>query len=179
MKVDLYRKEAHYGWTACAIVVIYVLFMSYLFPKDWAETSNSLVFIERMANIIPALNNLMHHSSEYTNFWGMFYAIFWMISPSFFILGFISTFFLPDAKYKRMILASHRLFLAGFWLFVMVFIYIWAFPFLGGIISPFISQISNFIMFRLAAWGVTTGAIYSVGSVFGAFYLRFKLSRKI
>ncbi|WP_148264844.1 hypothetical protein [Collimonas fungivorans] len=178
MKNTLFKKESHYGWTACAIIVFYVLFMSYVFPKAWADTPFALSFINTMASIVPALSNLIGHSPPYNNFWGVFYAGFWGISPIFFILGFFSAFFLTEKKYKNMVMASQVSFLGMCVVFLFVFVFVWVFPFLGGFLSPFISQVSDAIPFRLIAWGMTAGALYLPGLILGTGCRRFNLNKK-
>lgn len=172
----MFRKEFHYDLLAFTIVLCYVLFMTYVFPREWADTSRALSFIDDVAHIIPALNNLKHHAPPYTSYWGMFYAIFWVMAPIFMALGFISVFFLSEKKYKKLILMISKKFLGVFLIFVVAFLSALLFSFVSNFPNPLLNQMSNYLLLLILAWSTTAGVVYFMGKMLGVWYRRSELN---
>lgn len=195
MKQALFRKQSHYLWALVLLVAAYVLFMKYVFPPAWADSPQAVAFVREVASLVPAVNNIVisHHASPnssfgerfvsnffanmppYTNYWGMFYATFWVMAPIFWVMGFIGSFFLSEYRYEILIVKNSPTKL--FWQTTMACVfssYEFAVPSTGGY---FLDQMSNFLPKLIHSWLVTAAVIYFSGLGLGALFQKVKLSR--
>ena len=140
------------------LVCCHVIYMRYLFPREWADTPRALAFIDAMASIVPAISNLRLHVAEYTNYWGMFYATFWATYPVYILLGFIGSFYLSEYRYQKAVLATtwNRVALMSIVIFPLGIV-IFYFPMLY---SFAVHQISSFLPRLIMSWVATMGSGY-------------------
>lgn len=173
---NLFRKESHYMWTLAFLVSAHVLYMTYLFPRDWADTPAALALIDRVASIVPALKFLRQEAPSYTHYWGVFYATFWIMVPIYFVLGFIGSFFLTPYRQEILIVKTSWVRIwAIFFLLLILATVTFAFPMLS--FGIFINQMSEFIPKLILSWFVTAGIIYSVPRIACVLILKFKLNQ--
>lgn len=168
----LFKNESHYWWLLFAIVFCFVMVMTYIFPRAWSDSPGALNFIEHAASIVPALR-FFQSSSQYTSYWGMVYAVFWVISPIFPALGFASTFFLDEEKYKRLTLQSDRKFFGMVCAIVLALISVFLLP----LKAPLFDQTSRFLPVLVCGWLITAGAPYGFGWVCGVSWRRRKFKK--
>jgi hypothetical protein len=171
----LFRKESHYVWATAFLVSAHVLYMTYLFPRDWADTPAALELIDRMASIVPALKFLQQNVPSYTHYWGVFYATFWIMVPIYFVLGFVGSFFLTPYRQEILIVKTSwvRIWAIFFLLFILAIV-TFTFPMLS--FGIFINQMSEFAPKLILSWFVTAGIIYSVPRIACVLILKFKLN---
>lgn len=176
MRGKLFRKPAYYQWITLAIVACLVLFMLYAFPAEWADTPRALHFIDVMSSLVPVIQLFRQHSN-YSNFWGMFFSIFWVVSPLFLFLGFLFAFFQSGERYKYLIAMSglKMFFLALVWLALNLFV--WYLP-MAGEGSWRMNQISRNPLFLTWSWLLVAGVIFGLGALIEMFLIKF-FSKKI
>jgi hypothetical protein len=128
-----------------------------------------------MASIVPALRDLQQHVPLYTNYWGMFYSIFWVIAPVFFLLGLVGSLFLSKYRYQKLIVQTTKATLFGaFAACLGSGLAILFFPLISFV---FVDQMSSFLPRLLFSWAVMEGVIYYTGMCTGAFFLKFNLNK--
>lgn len=173
---NLFRKESHYMWTLAFLVSAHVLYMKYLFPRDWADTPAALALIDRMASIVPALRVLQQDVLSYTHYWGVFYATFWIMIPIYFVLGFISPFYFSAERYKKVVV---KMGVGRTWALLLVAILCvllaFAFPLLS--FGPLVNQMSDFLPKLILSWFMTAGMFNFLANVIAILILKFKLNQ--
>jgi hypothetical protein len=168
----LFRKESHYVLTMGILASVHVLYMTYLFPRSWADTPSALALIDRVASIVPVIENLREHVPPYTNYWGVFYAVFWIMAPIYFALGFVGSFFLSPYRYQKLVVetsmgrvsAMLALFFAGVG-------FEFALPLLS--FGAFMNQMSSFLPKLLSSWFVSAGLLYYLSQTLRVLILKF------
>lgn len=172
----LFRKEIHYAWTMAFLVTCHVIYMTYFFHREWADTPAALAFINAVASVVPVISNLQQHAPPYTNYWGMFYAIFWVSAPIYWVFGLIGTFFLSSYRYDILIVKakSWRVWLTLI-ISTVLLAYEFTFPMLA--FGGFINQLSSFLPKLLITWIVGAGIIYGQARVVGALFIKSNLNQ--
>lgn len=175
--MKLFRKESLFLWALFLIVLVHVLFMTYFFPHEWADTPRALSFIQNVASVVPVVANVIQHApAPNTNYWGMFYAVFWTEAPFFLLLGFISSFFLNQDQYEKMVIQTSKTRLIVTILICFVTsLFEFHFPFLS--FGFFVNQMSSFMPKLLLSWFATAGVLYYTSQVFGAFIIKSQLHK--
>ena len=77
-----------------------MLFMVYLLPKGFPNGNSSIDFVNKLSSILPVLERI-REGGGYDNYWGLFYAVFWLISPIYWILGFVGASLLNEEQQKN------------------------------------------------------------------------------
>ena len=170
--------------------------MTYLFPRTWADTSTSKDIINQVASIVPVLKNIQKpetpftgynqefvfremnkHETTYTNYWGAFYAIFWIMSPIYWIFGFVGSFFISQKRYEKFILRPYSLVRvwAYFFLATAILAFILIFPISSN--GIFFNQMSSSLPTLLFSWIITAGVLFSHGESTHLLILRFIINR--
>lgn len=172
----LFRKESHYLWALVVLVFMHVLFMSYLFPLPWAETPLALAFVDQVATLVPSLRRMQQHVPAPIHYWGMFYAIFWVLAPIYWVLGFAGSFFLSPSRYQNFVVRMRlSQILSVLLIFTGCALFIFEIPMpLTGIYSD---QMSQFLPKLLLFWGACAGVFYLQARGVAALILKFNLSR--
>ncbi|MDR3389603.1 MAG: hypothetical protein P4L92_21375 [Rudaea sp.] len=175
---NLFKREPHYMWATFFLICCHVLYMTYFFPRYWADTPPAQGLINGVASLVPALKALQQHVPTYTNYWGLFNAIFWIMAPFYWALGFAGSFFLSPFRYAELVV---KLPMWRLWLnFVIFFLLV-----LCGFIVPMqqvsggLNQMSSFIPWLIFSWFVSAGVIYGQGRIAGAIIIKSKLSRNL
>lgn len=95
-KENLFRRKSHYNCFIFGVVSGFVILMSYFFPHEWASAPLALDFSTTMAVVIPAIDELIKTVPEQVDYWRLFYAIFWVMSPVYLILGVLMPILIKD-----------------------------------------------------------------------------------
>ena len=169
----LFKKESHYMWTLVVLVCLHVLYMTYLFPRSCADTPLTLALIDKVAEFVPALRNLQQHVPTYTNYWGVFYAVFWVMAPIYWGLGFVGSFFLSPYRYEKLVLKTSlkRVFIMLL-IALMCATYEFIYPILSAGIYP--DQMSNFLLKLIFSWFFSAGMIYYSAQILGVFFKKLR-----
>ncbi|NWB95567.1 hypothetical protein HX870_03620 [Pseudomonas gingeri] len=152
--------------------------MTDFFPHEWAESANSLAFVNAVAAGVPVLRGLINHAPPYTPYWGMFYATFWCLAPLFLVAGAMYTFFYADEYYERIKVNKPQGYILGVLFFLMLSMIPFFLPFIGGFPKPFLNQMSDFLPLRLLAWWTTAMSTFALGWAIGCCYQRLVAHKK-
>jgi len=150
-----------------------VLFMVYLLPKGFPNGNSSIDFVNKLSSILPVLERI-REGGGYDNYWGLFYAVFWLISPIYWILGFVGASLLNEEQQKKLIydLSKVRIF-AIFSLTSLGVFYIFEFPVsLPGILP---NQMSCFVLKLIFSWLYTALCIYAQATMVYILIAKFRL----
>jgi hypothetical protein len=158
----MFRKDTHYMWLIALLELLHVAFMTYFFPREWADTSQGLAFISKVATFVPVVDNLIQSLSGYNNYWGMFYSIFWVYAPLYIGLGLASSFLMQEEKRKDFISMTREKFCFLFFIIASCVMYLFFYP----LLSRFY-QMSGFLPLMWLGWFVTALLIYLLGVVCG------------
>lgn len=155
----IFKKESQCLSTASLIVCTYVLFMHFVFPRAWVDSAFALRVISRVAQTIPAVRRLCDDPTEYTNYWGVFFSIFWIISPIYWLLGFLGASRLNPHRHQKYVIETTVFRVAIiFGIFTLGTVFLLFFPVFHGIY--YIRQTSNFLPLLMLSWWATAGIIY-------------------
>ncbi|WP_143098503.1 hypothetical protein [Variovorax sp. OK605] len=88
----IFKNSNSYFWLMLATTLGHVIFMRFFFQERWGETHDVTTFTRQMANFVPMIGALEKFRG-YGNYWGIFYSIFWVLSPVFLICGYMSAYF--------------------------------------------------------------------------------------
>jgi hypothetical protein len=160
---NLFRKESHYVYALIFLVCCHVLCMTYLLPQNWADTPTALAIINTVGSVVPVVGNLKTAIPKlYTNYWGLFYSIFWIMSPFYALLGVMGSFFISSNLYEKIMkMIVEKIFLY-FLLYLALFEMVFNFPLL---IFGLVNQMSNFLPILLISWFVTACMPYVLARV--------------
>ena len=176
----LFKKESHYMWTLVVLVCLHVLYMTYLFPRSCADTPLTLALIDKVAEFVPALRNLQQHVPTYTNYWGMFYAVFWVMAPIYWGLGFVGSFFLSPYRYEKLVVQASA---QRVWWITVIFFVLAAYAINSPMVSYgmsydiFMNQMSDVLPKLIVSWVAMAGILYSQARGIGALIIKFNLNR--
>ena len=172
---NLFKKESRYMWALVFLVTAHVLYMTYLFPRDWADTPAALEFINRVASIVPVVRYLQQHTQLYTHYWGVFYSIFWIMAPIYFGLGFVGTFYISADRLENIV----KIRMGRAFVLLLIFTFTVAVEFTFPMLSSkfLINQMSDFLPQLIWSWFVLAGSIYALANLIGILVLRFNLKR--
>lgn len=173
MKFGFLKKQSDYLWLMFGLVLGHGLYMTYFFPREWAESINAVAFVDAVAVVVPVIHNLKNHSPSYTPYWGMFYATFWCLTPLFFAAGMASTFFFAKENYDKMKLNKPSVYVVGVLFFFITLMIPLFLPFIGNFPNPLFNQMSSFLLLRLLAWWTTGMFAFALGWIVGCCYQRF------
>ena len=181
---NIFRKESRYGWTIALLVGIHATYMKYLFPRELANTPLALSIIDLMSCTVPAIHLLrfppVHHSyylAPYTNYWGMYYSSFWLISPIFIFLGFRGAFYFSPLRYKNLIseIKMWRLIVTSV-IFISLGIYVYMMPLLSKN-NAIINQMSDSLFKLYFSWMMVAGCLAGVGQTICVCCQKIKLNK--
>ncbi|WP_186038582.1 hypothetical protein [Burkholderia gladioli] len=160
MKIKLaFSKEAHYVGAMSLFLISYVTFMRYIFHFEWATTGIALKIINEMEAIIPAIEKLNDKSLESINYNKIFFSLFWIISPIFWILGFFGATKLTSHRRKILLRDTSALRIFSIvTLESLLVIFFWEFPMINGMIL--LNQTSKSIAILFISWWVPAAIIY-------------------
>lgn len=116
----LFKKEAHYAWATFVSGFAVALALIYWMPHEWATTKPAIQFVDGIASIVPIIKNLREHVPPYTPFWGLFYSVMWCLTPIYFVLGYVGSFFLSEKRYRKMIIEASGV--RFFWSAIFIFV---------------------------------------------------------
>lgn len=172
---NMFRKEPHYIYLLIFLVSCHVLFMTYLLPKGWADTPTSLEIIKVVGSIVPVVRNIKINMPSYTNYWGLFYSIFWIMAPLFMILGFLSSFFYSTDRYEKVVLKMSLTRFSIILVFCVLFVCLeFEFPLLS--FGPFMNQMSKFLPKLLVSWFASACILYATAQMIRILFLKLSLS---
>ena len=117
MRTKVLKGPEHYLYLAFLTSLAYVFFMKFIFQEVWGYSPFATELVEGMSSIVPMIRYLKKWH-EYRAYWGIFYSIFWIISPIFLALGFLATRVLDEkylTAYKKQ--SKGKFYLAGFAVF--------------------------------------------------------------
>jgi hypothetical protein len=158
----MFRKDTHYIWLIALSELFHVALMTYFFPCEWADTSQGLAFISNVASFVPVVDGIIHRLPGYSNYWGMFYSIFWVYAPLYIGLGFLSSFLMQEDKRKDFISMTREKFCFLFFIIASCVMYLFFYP----LLSRFY-QMSSFLPLMWFGWFATALLIYFLGVVCG------------
>lgn len=171
MKTKALTAPEHYLYLSFLIVLAHVFFMKFIFQETWAYSEISTELINRMSSIAPMLKYLRSWP-QYRAYWGVFYSIFWIASPVFLVLGFLSTRVLGEkylAGYRKQ--SSGKLYLAGSFVFGFG-VFLFAVP--NGGDRFWFNEISDNLVVLSITVIQMTGCIFALGLFLGLLRLRFR-----
>lgn len=172
-----FKKESHYAWVMVLLVTCHVIYMTYFFPREWADTPTAMAFVNAIASFVPVIENLQQNIPLYTNYWGMFYATFWITYPIYIFLGIAGSFYLSPYRYKKLIIEASLgrvwAMLAMFFLCAVFFVF---FPVLS--LGIFINQMSIFLPKLILSWLSTAGSGYVLARIAMALVIRSNLNHQ-
>lgn len=171
MNTKLIRKPENYLWLTCLIVLTYVIFMTFIFPKAWADTSQMRRLTEMMSSVVPMIGNLQKFPN-YENYWGVFYAFFWIIALIFPILGFVSTFFLSESGMIALKQKSGLKFIFVLFFLGAINLFIFTVPDAGS--KPWFNEVSKYFLVLLFTCFEISGCLYGLGLFVGLCRLKSK-----
>ncbi|MBV6754797.1 hypothetical protein KV580_31265 [Pseudomonas chlororaphis] len=178
MKSAFLKIQSSYLWLTFGLVLCHGVYMTYFFPHEWAESPNSLAFVNAVAAVVPVIHGLVSHTPPYTPYWGMFYATFWCLAPLFFAAGARYTFFYPNEYYEKIKLNKPQAYIVVILFFFAFFMIPFCIPFIGGFPNPILNQMSHFLPLRLFAWSTTAIGPFALGWAMGGCYQRFFPNKK-
>lgn len=117
MNTKILKAPEHYLYLTFLIALVHVFFMKFIFQETWGYSDFSSELISKMSSIVPMLRYLKNWPN-YRAYWGVFYSTFWIVSPAFLILGFLSTRVLSEkylAGYRKQ--SKGKFYLAGLFVF--------------------------------------------------------------
>lgn len=165
------RNSDNYPFISWGIIVCYVIFMSYLFPRAWADTDQALSLVDTISAIVPMLRDIQKIPS-YNHYWGVFYALFWVIAPILMALGFVTAFLL---KGKRLEAFQDKSWYELSYLFVVSTAFssfLFIFPDVGT--RPWFNEMSsNVAVLLFTCWSLSTFH-YFLGFSVGIIIVRLK-----
>lgn len=173
---NILKKPSHYMLATILIESIHVLWMTYLFPREWLVTQQATLFVNSVASVVPALRGLMQFSPRYTQYWGVFYATFWCITPIFVILGALGTFFFTVNGYQNIRKNNIWIYPLGIVVFFIIFLLSIFIPFIGNFPNPFFNQMSSFLPLLMLAWSTTAMCPFALGWAIGCLIQKLKMS---
>jgi hypothetical protein len=157
--MKMFCKESQCFATAAVVACGYVLFMHFGFGESWSNSYLVMCVAKKMATIIPAIGKLRHDGVHYTNYWGAFFSFFWIISPIYWVFGFLGAPVLSVDRYKKLVVNTTILrVVVIFFLFSTGVAYLLTFPILNGMLV--FNQVSDFFPVLLLSWWLVAGVIY-------------------
>ena len=165
MTQNLFKKDWHYGCLAVFLLIGYIAFMLFIFPKEWALTSQVDKFVEAVSNMVPMLRHY-RHAKEYDKFFGVFYAGFWMLSPIWLFLGWMISYcyFLTTKGYERLQnLSALKMTLSVFFTHALL-IFFWASPIYENTSRLQSMSIAQELFEIFKSWGTIAGFILLSGA---------------
>ena len=172
---NIFKKESHYFYVATIIVCGYVYFMNYLFNASWAGSEAALGLIGMMEIVVPSIRQLHDNAAEYTNYWGIFFSIFWLTSPIYWLLGFLGASKLSLERHRKLVLETtiFRV-VCVFLMAVFCFGFLFAFPIFGGMY--YVRQTSHFFPVLALSWWAVMGVIYFRAQIFRVLIIKLSIN---
>src|SRR5450830_994029 len=121
------------------------------------------------------IKKLPYHTRLDAHYWQLFYSLFWLTAPVFWILGFVGSFYLSAYRYEKLV---GQISLWKCWLLFIIFslalIYLLFFHMLSFL---FLNQISRYLPILILSWITTAGYFYYHARMFAVLVLKFNLNR--
>lgn len=179
-KGKLFSSESHYLAAAIIAGAGYVLAMNFIFDKSWANSKFSLYLISGVQVFVPAISKLQSDVAIYTNYWGIFFSLFWLTSPVYWLLGFAGASFLSAKRYETYVVnTSIGRVLAIFSLATGGVVFGLVFPITNGMMI--VNQVSKSPAILIISWLYMVGVIYYQAQAFRVLLIKFgrKNNRKL
>lgn len=139
--------------------------MHFLFREEWANAGWALRFVDEMGQIVPAIELLHEHWNSYTSYWGIFFSLFWVTVPIYWLLGFLGASRLSAFRRQKYVVETTIIrVIAILLLFSLGVGFFFAFPVLNGM--RFVRQTSDFLPVLLWSWWFTGGLFYMQAQAF-------------
>ena len=174
LRTRLTKRECFCQNLAYGIVLFYDIFMLFVFPESWVDTPQSIALINVMYPIVPMLR-LMLHSPLYTNFWGLFYSVFWLHIWIFPVLGFMQMtgFFIDKPRIDLVKRLSYAAMMMLEIFFVMLCLVLFELPVIRG--HLWFDELSNNFLFLLPTTFTIAISYYLGGLLLGALRAKYLL----
>jgi hypothetical protein len=171
----LFKKESHYLWTATVLLAAYVLFMHCVFDVAWTDSAAWARILNVAQDAVPAIRRLHDDApSIYTNYWGVFFLGFWVMSPIYWLLGAMGAPFLSDSRRKRLTEgAPFKRVVSMFSIFIILMIFVYEFPVLNGM--GIYNETSRFLPILALTWWIVAMLVYYQGQASRVLWQRLRL----
>ena len=110
----------------------------------------------------------------YSNYWGVFYALFWVIAPIFLILGFVSSFFLSEKGLDALREKTWLKLVIAFFFLMAITLFGFTVPEVGT--KPWFDETSSNVVILAFTCLEISGCHHGLGLIVGL--IRIKSSRK-
>lgn len=158
-KDRFFKAEWHYFSAASIVVCGCVLFMHFGFRYGWANSSFAIAAVDVMRRFIPAIRRLHDGSSEYTNYWGVFFSVFWITAPIYWVLGFGGGGWLSACRYRKLIIETTIARIVCVLLMCSLGLgFAFTFPILSGMYL--VRETSHFFPLLVLSWWTVSAIIY-------------------
>lgn len=158
-RANFFATESHYFSAVTLLVCIYTLSMHFFFPREWADSTVALQLISFTARVVPAVRRLFNTPGEYSDYRGVFFSLFWLTTPVYWIMGFLGGSKLGAYRYQKVFIeATLFRIVCCFLMASLGAVFMLLFPVYHGIL--FIRQTNQFAPLLAYSWWITAGVFY-------------------
>jgi hypothetical protein len=151
--------ERCYFLAASCVVGLYVGYMHFMFNSSLADSEGALRITHWMAKLIPAIGGLPREVASSGNYWGLFFSLFWISTPIYWLLGYLGAPLLSQYRYQKAVTETTVLRVICFFMICTLGIVFAAlFPIFNGMWV--VNQVSEHFLILLLSWWYMATVIY-------------------